>query len=68
MSELANCLGAQGISIEALIQKPPKAPGDAVSVLVLSNEAERAALRRVVQAIGAMHAVREAPQVIPVEV
>lgn len=68
MSELANCLGAQGISIEALIQKPPKAPGDAVSVLVLSNEAERAALRRAVQAIGAMHAVREAPQVIPVEV
>lgn len=68
MSELANCLGAQGISIEALIQKPPKAPGDAVSVLVLSNEAARAALRRAVQAIGAMHAVREAPQVIPVEV
>lgn len=68
MSELANCLGAQGISIEALIQKPPKAPGDAVSVLVLSNEAERAALRRAVQAIAAMHAVREAPQVIPVEV
>ena len=68
MSELANCLGAQGISIEALIQKPPKAPGDAVSVLVLSNEAERAALRRAVQAIDAMHAVREAPQVIPVEV
>ena len=68
MSELANCLGAQGISIEALIQKPPKAPGAAVSVLVLSNEAERAALRRAVQAIAAMHAVREAPQVIPVEV
>ena len=68
MSELANCLGAQGISIEALIQRPPKAPGDAVSVLVLSNEAARAALRRAVQAIGAMHAVREAPQVIPVEV
>ena len=68
MSELANCLGAQGISIEALIQKPPKAPGDAVSVLVLSNEAARAALRRAVEAIGAMHAVREAPQVIPVEV
>lgn len=68
MSELANCLGAQGISIEALIQKPPKAPGDAVSVLVLSNEAARSALRRAVQAIGAMHAVREAPQVIPVEV
>ena len=68
MSELANCLGAQGISIEALIQKPPKAPGDAVSVLVLSNEAARAALRRAVQAIAAMDAVREAPQVIPVEV
>ena len=68
MSELANCLGAQGISIEALIQKPPKAPGAAVSVLVLSNEAARAALRRAVEAIGAMHAVREAPQVIPVEV
>lgn len=68
MSELASCLGAQGISIEALIQKPPKAPGDAVSVLVLSNEAARAALCRAVQAIGAMDAVREAPQVIPVEV
>lgn len=68
MSELASCLGAQGISIEALIQKPPKAPGDAVSVLVLSNEAARAALHRAVQAIAAMDAVREAPQVIPVEV
>lgn len=67
MSELASCLGAQGISIEALIQKPPKVAGDSVSVVVLSNEAARASLRRAVEAIGAMDAVLEAPHVIPVE-
>ena len=33
MSELANCLGAQGISIEALIQRPPKTAGDSVTVV-----------------------------------
>lgn len=67
MSELASCLGAQGISIEALIQKPPEVAGDSVSVVVLSNEAAQASLRRAVEAIGAMDAVLEAPHVIPVE-
>lgn len=67
MSELASCLGAQGISIEALIQKPPKAAGDSVSVVVLSNEAAQASLRRAVEAIGAMDAVLKTPHVIPVE-
>jgi homoserine dehydrogenase len=67
MSELARCLGAEGISIEGLIQKPPKARATSVAVVVLTDEAREDALRRAVDAISAMTAVSEPPHAIRVE-
>ncbi|MFK8042786.1 homoserine dehydrogenase [Congregibacter sp.] len=54
MSQLANCLSAEGISIEALIQKPPKGAAATVPVVVLTNSAREDALRRAVTAISAL--------------
>jgi homoserine dehydrogenase len=67
MSQLANCLGAEGISIEALIQKAPKARGSTVPVVVLTNEAREDALRRAVAQISALPAVTQPPHCIRVE-
>lgn len=67
MSQLASCLGAEGISIEALIQKPPKAGAATVPVVVLTNDAREDALRRAVAAIAALPAVTQAPHCIRVE-
>lgn len=67
MSDLARCLGAEGISIEALIQKAPKARAATVPVVVLTNEARQDALRRAVDAIAALPAVVRTPHCIRVE-
>ncbi|MEE4279290.1 MAG: homoserine dehydrogenase [Halieaceae bacterium] len=67
MSELARCLGAEGISIEALIQKPPKARGEAVTVVVLTDVAREDAMRRAAAAISGISAVRDGPHMIRVE-
>lgn len=67
MSQLANCLGGEGISIEALIQKPPKGKAATVPIVVLTNEAREDALRRAVAAISALPAVVEAPHCIRIE-
>ncbi|WP_439102954.1 homoserine dehydrogenase [Congregibacter sp.] len=66
MSQLANCLGAEGISIEALIQKPPKGAAATVPVVVLTNPAREDALRRAVTAISALPGITE-PHCIRIE-
>jgi homoserine dehydrogenase len=67
MSQLASCLGAEGISIEALIQKPPKGAAATVPVVVLTNSAREDALRRAVAAIAALPAVTQTPHCIRIE-
>lgn len=67
MAKLARCLGAEGISIEALIQRPPGAGARVVTVVLLTDEAQEGALRRAVDAIGAMDEARGAPHTIRVE-
>jgi homoserine dehydrogenase len=67
MSQLANCLGAEGISIEALIQKPPKNRVSTVTIVVLTDEAREDALRRAAAAITALPAVSLAPHCIRIE-
>lgn len=67
MAMLARCLGAEGISIEALTQKPPRAGARTVTVVVLTDEAQEGALRRAAEAIGALDAVRGDPHTIRVE-
>jgi homoserine dehydrogenase len=67
MSELARCLGSEGISIEALIQKPPRTRSATVPIVVLTDEAREDALRRAVDAIAAIPAVSLPPHCIRVE-
>jgi homoserine dehydrogenase len=64
MSQLSSCLSAEGISIEALIQKPPKRGATTVPVVVLTDAAREDALRRAVDAITALDVVVEAPHCI----
>ncbi|WP_439107778.1 homoserine dehydrogenase [Congregibacter sp.] len=66
MSQLASCLGAEGISIEALIQKPPKGAASTVPVVVLTNAAREDALRRAVSAIAALPGIDQ-PHCIRIE-
>lgn len=67
MSRLASCLGGEGISIEALIQKPPVGNDETVSVVVLTNAAREGDLRHAVAAIGSMDEVSDAPHCIRVD-
>ena len=67
LAELARCLGSEGISIEALIQKPPRTRAATVPVVVLTDSAREDALRRAVDAIAAIPAVSAPPHCIRVE-
>jgi homoserine dehydrogenase len=67
MSQLSSCLSAEGISIEALIQKPPQRGASAVPVVLLTDAAREDALRRAVDAITALEVVVEAPHCIRCE-
>jgi homoserine dehydrogenase len=67
MSQLSNCLGAEGISIEALIQKPPQRGATSVPVVVLTDAAREDALRRAVAAISKLDVVLEKPHCIRCE-
>ncbi|MFT7287207.1 MAG: homoserine dehydrogenase, partial [Halieaceae bacterium] len=67
MSQLASCLSAEGISIEALIQKPPAAAAHTVTVVLLTNAAREDALRRSLAAMESLPAVATAPHAIRVE-
>jgi homoserine dehydrogenase len=67
MSQLSSCLGAEGISIEALIQKPPRGGERTVPIVVLTDVAREDALHRAVDAITALDSVGDRPHVIRVE-
>jgi len=54
MSQVASLFGEQGISIEALIQKPPAAGQDRVPVIVVTNVAAQGDVEAAVQAIEAL--------------
>ena len=67
LSQLSNCLGAEGISIEALIQKPPRGGAKTVPLVVLTDGAREDALRRAVDAITALDVVVDSPHCIRCE-
>jgi len=67
MSLLSNCLSAEGISIEALIQKPPRRGESTVPIVVLTDPAREDALRRAVEAITQLDAVVDRPHCIRCE-
>ncbi|MEH6517367.1 MAG: homoserine dehydrogenase [Halioglobus sp.] len=57
MSQVASLFGAQGISIEALIQKAPVSGQAQVPVLVITNVAAQGRLDKAVQAIQALDTI-----------
>jgi homoserine dehydrogenase len=57
MSQLSSILGAEGISIEALIQKAPRQGAADVPVVVLTNVATQRALERAVLALEGLESV-----------
>ncbi|MFT6286023.1 MAG: homoserine dehydrogenase [Halieaceae bacterium] len=57
MSQVASLFGAQGISIEALIQKAPAIGQAQVPVLVITNVAAQGRLDKAVQAIEALDTI-----------
>jgi len=67
MSDLSRCLGGEGISIEALIQRPPKVTKDRVTVVILTDVAREDALRRAVDRIRGLDAVLSDPHCLRVE-
>lgn len=67
MSQLSSILGAEGISIEALIQKAPRAGADHVPVVVITNVAAQAQMERAVAALEALDSVPGAITRIRVE-
>lgn len=67
MSQLSSCLGTEGISIEALIQKQPRGGARTVPIVVLTDAAREAALRRAVDAIAALDSVVDKPHSIRCE-
>lgn len=67
MSQLSRCLSDCGISIEGLIQKPPRSGVSRVPVVILTDQAEEGALRRAAAAIAALDAVEAGPHIIRVE-
>ncbi|MEM6301185.1 MAG: homoserine dehydrogenase [Pseudomonadota bacterium] len=67
MSQVASCLGAEGVSIEALIQRPPVHGQQSVSVVVVTNEAREQELGRALDAINALEGIASQPYRIRVE-
>lgn len=67
MSDIANRLGAQGISIETLVQRPLKQGDSTVPVVVLTNEAREESLVAAVDALAGLEAVRGRPHCIRIE-
>ncbi|MEO0436576.1 MAG: homoserine dehydrogenase [Pseudomonadota bacterium] len=67
MSQVANCLGAQGVSIEALIQRPPESGQQSVAVVVVTNEAREQELSRALDAINSLEGIASQPHRIRIE-
>lgn len=67
MAQLTGCLGAEDISAEAIIQKPPVPGSDMVTVVALTNPVQQSTLQRAITAIKELPAVLDAPYGIRVE-
>ncbi|MBI1239374.1 MAG: homoserine dehydrogenase [Alphaproteobacteria bacterium] len=66
LAMVASRLAAQNVSIESMIQRG-RAPGGAVSIVMLTHDAREGDLRRALEAIAAEEAVVEKPCMIRIE-
>lgn len=66
IADVTRLLRDEDISMESFLQHG-RAPGDAVPVVMTTHETAEAAMRRALQAIGALDAVLEPPRMIRIE-
>ncbi len=59
MAEITRLLGSQGISIESLIQRPPKAGADRVHVVIITDRVAGKCIESALNAIEALETVGE---------
>ena len=66
MAEISHKLAAEHISIESMIQRG-RAPGEPVSIVMITHETAEGTLKRALKAIAASDKVFERPSMIPME-
>ena len=66
IAEISAILRDERISIESLLQRG-RAPGEAVTVILITHETEAAAMGRALDQIGALPVVQETPKMIRIE-
>ena len=66
MAEISHKLAHEGISIESMIQRG-RAPGEPVSIVMITHKTAEGTLRRALKAIAASDKVFERPSMIPME-
>lgn len=67
MAEITQLLGAQGISIETLIQRPPIAGARSVNVVILTDRAACSSIERAVANIESLDSIHGAASTLRVE-
>ena len=66
LAEIAGRLSDAGVSIESMIQRG-RAPGETVSIVMITHEAAQTAIERALKAIAGSDKVRARPCMIPME-
>ena len=66
IAEISAILRDEAISIESLLQRG-RAPGEAVTVILITHDTVTAAMRRALDKIGALDVVQRAPKTIRIE-
>ena len=67
MADITRLLGNEGISIESLIQRPPKSGAKEVSVVIITDRASGAGIQRAVDAIEQLEALAGSITMLRVE-
>jgi homoserine dehydrogenase len=67
MADITRLLGNEGISIESLIQRPPKSGAKEVSVVIITDRASGSGIQRAVDAIEQLEALAGSITMLRVE-
>lgn len=66
MAAVSQHLADEGVSIDSMLQRG-RSPGEAVAIVMLTHNAQQAAVERALKAIAASDKVFETPCMIPME-
>jgi homoserine dehydrogenase len=67
LGHIASALGAEGVSIEQMVQEGRAAAGGAVPVCLITHRCQEGAVRRAVKAIESKSFLKGAPRLIRIE-